>query len=85
MQAIERGEGDGTDWHGSKESVIQARADEQTIQVVLGKVYAKQQVFFLRPYCASHFAQIYARLHQAKQCSLGDCRGFSKHCLLYLI
>ena len=49
MQAIERGEDDGTDWHGSKESLIQARADEQTIQVVLGKVYAKQQVFFLHP------------------------------------
>ena len=58
MQAIERGEGDGTDWHGSKESLIQARADEQTIQVVLGKVYAKQQVCYLQPLRASHFAQI---------------------------
>lgn len=44
MQAIERGEGDSSDWHASKESLIQARSDEKTIQEVLGKIYAKQQV-----------------------------------------
>lgn len=44
LQAIERGEGDGRDWHASKESLIQARADEKTIQELLGKIYAKQQV-----------------------------------------
>ena len=44
MQAIERGEGDSNDWHASKESLIQARSDEKTIQEVLGKIYAKQQV-----------------------------------------
>ena len=43
-QAIERGEGDSDDWHASKESLIQARSDEKTIQEVLGKIYAKQQV-----------------------------------------
>ncbi len=44
LQAIERGENDGSDWHASKESLLQARADEQTIQEVLGEIYAKQQV-----------------------------------------
>lgn len=44
MQAIERGEGDSDDWHASKDSLIQARSDEKTIQEVLGKIYAKQHV-----------------------------------------
>lgn len=44
VQAIERGEGDGSHWHASKESLIQARADEKTIQELLAEVYAKQQV-----------------------------------------
>ncbi len=51
LQAIERGESDGSDWHASKESLLQARADEQTIQEVLGEIYAKQQV----P-CSHHLA-----------------------------
>ena len=44
VQAIERGEGDGSHWHASKESLIQARADEKTIQELLAEIYAKQQV-----------------------------------------
>jgi hypothetical protein len=44
LQAIERGEGDGSHWHASKESLIQARADERTIQELLAEIYAKQQV-----------------------------------------
>ena len=44
VQAIERGEGDGSQWHASKESLIQARADEKTIKELLAEIYAKQQV-----------------------------------------
>ena len=44
LQAIERGDDEGRDWHASKESLLQARADEKTIQEVLGEIYAKQQV-----------------------------------------
>ena len=59
MQAIERGEGDSNDWHASKESLIQARSDEQTIQEVLGKIYAKQQVssYAVGVYTCSHAAR----------------------------
>ena len=58
MQAIERGEGDSSDWHASKDSLIQARSDERTIHEVLGKIYAKQQVssYAVGVYRCSHAA-----------------------------
>ena len=59
LQAIERGEDDGRDWHASKESLLQARADEKTIQEVLGEVYAKQQVLLLTQSCVLAVAKSY--------------------------